>query len=50
MQIKFEEVEFYGQVLYIGKTCQSCKNKCKIKSICKNVEIFCKRYKSYKNS
>ena len=41
MQIKFDEVEYYGQVLHISKTCQDCKNECKIKSVCK-------RYKSYK--
>ena len=45
MQIKFDEVEYFGQVLHICKTCQACKNKCKIKSICENVEIFCKKYK-----
>ena len=46
MQIKFDEVEYYGQVLHISKTCQDCKNECKIKSVCESIEIFCKRYKS----
>ena len=48
MQIKFDEVEYYGQVLHISKTCQDCKNECKIKIVCEIIEIFCKRYKSYK--
>ena len=51
MQIKFEDVEYYGQVLHVCKTCQSCINECKIKSVCENADIFCKRYKkSYKSS
>ena len=45
MQSKFDEVEYYGQVLHICKTCQSCRNKCKIESICESIEVFCKRYK-----
>ena len=48
MQIKFDEVEYYGQVLHISKTCQDCKNECKIKSVCESIEIVCKRYKGYK--
>ena len=45
VQIKFDEVEYFGQVLHICKTCQDCKNDCKIESVCKNIEIFCKNYK-----
>ena len=45
MQISFEEVEFWGQVLYISKTCLSCENDCKIKSVCKDTEIYCNKFK-----
>ena len=44
-QIKFDEVEYFDQVLYICKTCQDRKKDCKIQSTCKNVEIFCKKFK-----
>lgn len=42
VQLYFEELE---NDLFISKTCEKCKNECKIKCITKDAEIYCYKYK-----
>ena len=41
IQLYFEELD---GTLYISKTCKQCRNKCKVYSISKCAEIYCKNY------
>lgn len=45
MQLTFEEYEYFGHEMFICQTCEKCINNCKIKSVCKSVNVVCKKYK-----
>lgn len=36
--------EILDNELYISKTCEECKNKCKIYCLSKDAEVYCKKY------
>lgn len=44
-QLYFEILE---NELYISKTCEECKNKCKIYCLSKDAEVYCKKYEKEK--
>lgn len=41
-QLYFEILE---NELYISKTCEECKNKCKIYCLSKDAEVYCNKFK-----
>lgn len=45
IQLYFEELE---EKLYISKTCDNCKEVCKVYCITKDAEVYCKKYRKYK--
>ena len=47
-QLVFTEYDVIEHDLYIADKCKECQKECKIYSISKDAQIFCKRFKKIK--